>query len=93
MFRYKYLILARFENSYTGCWLDIKYSNMVGVEAPLGTTGPIEWSATAAIADGYPEFESDFGEYRAWGSVNAQIGLFKMHYGYNVIAFGLEWDI
>jgi len=55
--RYKYLLVGRYENSYGNC-NGFDYSNLLGVEAPLGQLGPVEFSVMAAIADGYPEFDS-----------------------------------
>ena len=94
MFRYKYLIVARYENSFAGC-AGTRFSNLIGVEAPLGDTGPVKWSVTAALADGYTDFGGGFGKTktRPWASINAQIGLFKVHYAYEAIGFGLEWDL
>jgi len=93
--RYKYLLVGRFENSMSGCD-GAKWSNLLGVEADLGATGPIHWSVTAALTDGYPEFENpvdDFGEYKVWGSINARVGILKINYSYLAIAFGLEFPL
>jgi len=95
--RYKYLLVGRYENSMSGCD-GAKWSNLLGVEADLGKTGPIHWSAIAALADGYPVFENpvnnhDFGQYKIWGSINARVGIFKLYYGYQAVGFGLEFGL
>lgn len=89
--RYKYLLVGRYENSYGNCD-GTKYSNWLGFEAPLGQLGPVVFSVTAAIADGYPEPNFVDG-YLPWGSINGKIGPFKVFYSYKVIAFGMEINL
>jgi hypothetical protein len=93
--RYKYLLAGRYENSMSGC-KGAKWSSFIGIEKDLGNTGPVIWSVTAAIADGYPEFRFpneryDLGEYKVGGSVNARVGFFKIYYGYKVVVMAVEF--
>lgn len=67
--RYKYLTLGRYENSYSGC-RDYRYSNMVGLEARVGSWRGLQFSLAGAVADGYPEDQAASGEYQAWVSFN-----------------------
>ena len=100
--RYKNLFVGRYENSYSGCagvwkssglYMAPKYSTVIGAEADLGELGPVEFSVTGALADGYPDDGDAFGEYRPWASINAKVGIFKVFYSYKVVAFGLQVDL
>jgi hypothetical protein len=88
---YKNFILGRYENSESGCG-DIEYSNLIGADANLGELGPVQFSVTAGLSDGYQDEGGSFGEYKAWASVNAQLGPVKIYYGYRVIALGLTFN-
>lgn len=90
---YKWLRVGRYENSYSGCADEIKYSNLLALEAPLGEWQSIKFSFTGGLADGYREDNPDgFGEYRPFASVNAQWGVLKVMYGYEVAGAGLQLD-
>ena len=90
--KYKALTLGRYENSKSGC-AGAKYSNFIGLEAPLWSVGQVDFSVMGAIADGYPnDDDSDFGEYQPAASLNAQWEIFKVFYGYKVAAISLQWD-
>ena len=87
--QYRGWLVGRYENSYSGCD-GLEYSNLIGYESTIGRLGSVEFSATAALVDGYP-VDPEFGEYRAWATINARWKIFKVYYGYKVVGYGLEW--
>lgn len=91
--QYKGFIYGRYENSYSGC-NGLKYSNLIGYEFELGEWWEVEFSGTAALADGYPgkdqNIDHEMGEYRVSATINAKWKFLKIYYGYAVIAAGLE---
>lgn len=89
--RYKILLVGRYENSHADC-AGVSYSNVFGLELPIGRVGPFDLTATTAVADGYLDENSNWGEYRPWASVNIRMGVFKVMYAYKVAAFGLHWE-
>jgi hypothetical protein len=93
---YKGVLVGRYENSHSGC--GVKYSNLVGYQFELGRYRNLEFSVTAAVADGYRDFDDDKGQYRSWASINMKWNLFgkggpKMFYAYYVAAYSLEGEI
>lgn len=90
--RYKNLVVGRYENSQSGC-NSIKHSTVIGVEPYLGRKWGIDWSVTAAVADGYGRSGStDNDGYKGWASLNARVGPIKVWYSYYVTAIGLQVD-
>lgn len=77
------LMLGRYENSVSGC-KGAKYSTLLGYETRLNDY----WSVTAGIANGYVNATG----YVPWATVNLEVGIFKIWYGYTVTGLGLEWD-
>jgi hypothetical protein len=93
---YKGVLLGRYENSYSGC--GVKYSNLLGYQYELGSYRNLEFSVTAALADGYRDLDDARGEYRGWASINMKWNLFgkagpKMFYAYYVSAYALEGEL
>ena len=89
--KYKALIIGRYDNSQSGCD-GAKYSNFVGLEAPLWSVGPVDFSIMGAIADGDPDDGDGFGEHKPVATLNAQWSVVKIFYGVKVAAIGLQWD-
>lgn len=94
---YHGFMVGRYENSYSGCQ-DLEYSNMIGYQFELGSYRDLEFSVTAALTDGYNDFEDGWDEYRAWASINMKWNLFgrvgpKMFYAYNVAAYSIEGEL
>lgn len=81
------LVIGRYENSESGCD-GAKYSTLLGYETRLNDY----WSVTAGIADGYTD-DNDFNGYLPLASINLEVGIFKIWYGYTVAGFGLEFDL
>lgn len=86
---YKGFFIGRYENSVSGCE-GRKYSNLAGYERDFYKWQGVSFSYAVGAADGYLENEST-GEYRAFASLNARYSVFKVWYGVNVLAGGLEY--
>jgi len=93
---YKNVLLGRYENSYSGC--GVKYSNLLGYQYELGSYRNLEFSVTAALADGYRDLDDTRGEYRGWASISMKWNLFgktgpRMFYSYYVAAYAIEVEL
>ena len=89
---YNGLLVGRYRNSQADCD-GLDYSNLLGFEFDLGEAGPVQFTASGGIADGYEDDDDGWGEYRAFASVNGRWRFVKVRYGYKVVAFSLVFDI